>query len=99
MPEAGPAAGLVQAFSLAGRAAIVTGASRGLAIARALGAAGASVALNGRCPKTLRGVCRTLAAQGIAAQPLPFDVADGEAGAAASACQGMAPARRQGAIG
>ena len=96
MPEAGPAAGLVQAFSLAGRAAIVTGASRGLglAIARALGAARASVALNGRCPKTLRGACRTLAAQ-----PLPFDVADGEAGAAASACQGTAPARRQEAIG
>ena len=87
MPEVGPATALAQAFSLAGRAAIVTGASRGLglAIARALGAAGASVALNGRCPKTLRGACRTLAAQGIAAQPLPFDVADVAAGAAAIA--------------
>ena len=82
MPEAAAKADPAQAFSLAGRTAVVTGASRGLghAIARALGAAGAVVALNGRHERTLERACRALAAEGIEAVPLPFDVADGKAG-------------------
>lgn len=82
MPEAAAKAGPAPAFSLAGRTAVVTGASRGLghAIARALGAAGAVVALNGRHERTLERACRALAAEGIEAAPLPFDVADGRAG-------------------
>ena len=59
-------------FDLAGRRALVTGASRGigLAIARALGRRGASVALTGRKPETLQAAAEQLRAEGIDALPV-----------------------------
>ena len=60
-------------FSLKGRVALVTGASRGLglAMARALVENGATVIVNGRDIDTL-----SAAAESIGAEPLPFDVTD-----------------------
>jgi gluconate 5-dehydrogenase len=68
-------------FSLAGRVALVTGASRGLgvAIAEALASRGALVVLNGRDPETLRAV----AAKIPKAETAAFDVCDAKAGPAA----------------
>jgi gluconate 5-dehydrogenase len=68
-------------FSLEGRVALVTGASRGLgvAIAEALASRGAIVVLNGRDPETLRAVAAKIPKAEIAA----FDVCDSKAGPAA----------------
>ena len=65
-------------FSLEGRVALVTGASRGLgvAIAEALASRGALVVLNGRDPETLRAVAAKIPNAEFAA----FDVCDGKAG-------------------
>jgi len=65
-------------FSLEGRVALVTGASRGLgvAIAEALASRGAIVVLNGRDPESLRAV----AAKITKAEYAAFDVCDGRAG-------------------
>ena len=65
-------------FSLAGRRALVTGAGRGLglAIARALAEAGAAVALNGRDADRVEAAAKALLAEGLAAEPAPFDVTD-----------------------
>ena len=70
-------------FSLEGRVALVTGASRGLgvAIAEALASRGALVVLNGRDPETLRAV----AAKIPKAESAAFDVCDAKAGPAAIA--------------
>lgn len=64
------------AFSLDGRVALVTGASRGLgwAIARALARAGAEVALNGRDPGTLEKRAAEISSEGGKATTAPFDV-------------------------
>ena len=76
-------------FSLHGRVAMVTGASRGLGLAMACGLAahGAQVWLNGRDEQGLQAaVAQTQAAAGAsggAARALPFDVTD-EAGASAA---------------
>src|SRR5260221_3359865 len=72
-------------FSLAGKIALVTGASRGLgwAIAQALAGAGAELLLNGRHPATLEARAAALRADGAKAGILPFDVADGAAVSAA----------------
>ncbi|MGQ0662871.1 MAG: SDR family oxidoreductase [Pseudomonadota bacterium] len=74
-------------FSLAGRTALVTGASRGLglAIARALGAHGARVVLNARDAKLLEARATVLRDKGIAAEVAPFDVTDEAAATAALA--------------
>ena len=64
-------------FDLSGRTALVTGSTRGigLALARALAAAGARVAINGRTAETAAAV-----AAGIeGAVAAPFDVTDEEA--------------------
>ncbi len=65
-------------FSLAGRVALVTGASRGLglAIAEALAGAGAHIVVNGRDAAGVEKAVRSIVARGGSASALPFDVAD-----------------------
>src|SRR5262249_9191670 len=72
-------------FSIDGRVALVTGASRGLglAMAEALAESGATVALNGRHAETLQAASRKMHDRGLKAEPLPFDVTNQEAAAAA----------------
>jgi len=67
---------------LAGKTALVTGASRGigLAIAEAYAAEGASLVVNGRDRATLERVAADLAARhGVAVRPGPCDVTDRDA--------------------
>jgi 3-oxoacyl-[acyl-carrier protein] reductase len=66
--------------SLAGRVALVTGASQGIgrACALALAAAGASVALAARNAEKLAEVAAEIAAAGGIAQPFALDMADEE---------------------
>jgi short-subunit dehydrogenase len=66
--------------SLAGRTALVTGASRGLGvlIARALAAEGAHVALAARTAEPLEALARELAAAGARAVAIPTDVSTAE---------------------
>lgn len=68
-------------FSLEGRIALVTGASRGLGweIAAAFARAGALVLVNGRDPDHAGQRAQELTDQGLLASPLPFDVGDTEA--------------------
>ncbi|MBK1864821.1 SDR family oxidoreductase [Taklimakanibacter albus] len=65
-------------FALNGKTALVTGAGRGLglAIAKALAQAGASVLLNGRTEAPLAEAARQITADGGAASVLAFDVTD-----------------------
>ncbi|WP_294291754.1 SDR family oxidoreductase [uncultured Sphingomonas sp.] len=65
-------------FNLAGRRALVTGASRGigLSLATALGRAGASVILNGRSTEALDAAVAALRDLGIEADGRCFDVTD-----------------------
>lgn len=78
-------------FSLVGKVALVTGASRGLgwAIAQSFATAGATVLLNGRNEATLRSRRDELRAAGFSAEVAPFDVTDHVAAASciASAAQ------------
>ena len=78
----GPPAGFAAALSLAGRVALVTGASRGIgrAIARTLAARGAVVAVNySQREDAARELCEQIASEGGKAIALGFDVADGPA--------------------
>ena len=63
-------------FDLSGRRALVTGSSRGLglAIARALGEAGAPLILNARDSVALGAAAADLAAEGLAVSAVAFDV-------------------------
>ena len=72
-------------FSLDGKVALVTGASRGLglAMARSLGRAGAHVVLNGRHAETLGQRVGELEAAGLSASQAAFDVVDEAAAKAA----------------
>ena len=65
-------------FSLTGRTALITGASRGLgfAMARALGEAGATVVLNSRNQADLDKAAAKLKSEGIKAETAAFDVVD-----------------------
>lgn len=69
---------LAQSFGLQGRTALVTGSARGigLAIATALGHAGARVLINDLHPQAAEDAVHTLQTQGIAARASCFDVAD-----------------------
>ncbi len=68
-------------FDLSGRTALVTGASRGIGRALALGlaAAGADVALSARDEAALAEVAKEIAALGRRALVLPADVTDAQA--------------------
>jgi gluconate 5-dehydrogenase len=68
-------------FDLTGRLALVTGSSKGigLAVARGLAEAGASVVLNGRDPDALEAARADLAARGHTVHAVPFDVTDAAA--------------------
>jgi gluconate 5-dehydrogenase len=74
-------------FDLTGRIALVTGSGQGigLALARGLAAAGATVILNGRDEAKLAAAAETLRSEGAAVATAPFDVTDGVAIAAAVA--------------
>jgi gluconate 5-dehydrogenase len=68
----------VKLFDLSGKVALVTGASQGLglAIARGLAGAGASVVLNGRDAAKLERVAETFRSAGLSAVTAAFDVTD-----------------------
>jgi len=71
-------------FSLSGKVALVTGASRGLgwAMAQSLGKAGAAVVINGRDDATLKSRVEELARAGLKGETAAFDVTDEKACAA-----------------
>ena len=71
-------------FSLSGKVALVTGASRGLgwAMAQSLAKAGATVLINGRDAGTLAPRADELAKAGLKGEAAPFDVTDEKACAA-----------------
>ncbi|MEO8164299.1 MAG: glucose 1-dehydrogenase [Betaproteobacteria bacterium] len=71
-------------FNLAGKVALVSGASRGLgwAMAQALATAGAQVILNARDASILKQRVDELAAKGLKGEAAAFDVTDHAAGAA-----------------
>ncbi len=71
-------------FSLSGKVALVTGASRGLgwAMAKSLAQAGATVLINGRDAATLTPRADELAKAGLRGEAAPFDVTDEKACAA-----------------
>ncbi len=78
---------MMELFSLTGRVALVTGASRGLgrAMAAALAGAGAKVVLAGRDVEALAEAVASIHTTGGRAASIAFDVADTAAGAAAVA--------------
>lgn len=71
----------ISPFDLSGRVALVTGSSRGigLALARALGGAGAELILNGRDPGALAATADVLREEGLAVHCEAFDVCDPDA--------------------
>ncbi len=82
-------------FDLSGRVALVTGSARGLGfeIARGFAKAGATVFLNGTSAERLAGAVERLAAEGLGATPLCFDVSDEAAAAEAVARIALATGR------
>jgi gluconate 5-dehydrogenase len=74
-------------FGLHGKRALITGSSQGigLALAQGLGAAGASIVLNGRDIRKLENAAAALEAQGIAVETAAFDVTDEDVTSAAIA--------------
>ena len=76
---------MTKSFGLQGRRALVTGSGQGigLAIARALAEAGATVVLNGRRADRLEAAATTLREAGHAIETRSFDVTDADAATAA----------------
>ncbi|HMN84663.1 MAG TPA: SDR family NAD(P)-dependent oxidoreductase, partial [Bauldia sp.] len=76
--------GVRRLFDLGGRAALVTGASRGIGreIALALASAGADVAVTARSAGDVAATAADIAALGVKAVPLALDVRDAAACAA-----------------
>jgi gluconate 5-dehydrogenase len=72
-------------FDLTGRRALITGSSQGigLALAGALGGAGATIVLNGRDPAKLAVAASVLCDAGVTAETAVFDVTDAAAVGAA----------------
>lgn len=72
---------ILQQFDLTGRLALVTGSSGGigLALARGLGSAGATVVLNGRNRGKLEQAAAVLRDEGLKVQSRAFDVTSSEA--------------------
>ncbi len=68
-------------FDLSGRVALITGSSRGigLALARALGEAGATVVLNARSAGALDDAAALLRGDGLTVEVQAADITDGEA--------------------
>jgi gluconate 5-dehydrogenase len=72
---------VLDSFQLKGRRALVTGSSAGigLALARALGQAGAHLVLNGRSADKLQAAAAQLRSEGLSASISAFDVTDAAA--------------------
>ena len=72
---------VLDSFRLNGRRALITGSSSGigLALARALGQAGASLILNGRNEGKLQAAAQLLRAEGLSVSTAAFDVTDAQA--------------------
>jgi gluconate 5-dehydrogenase len=72
---------VLDTFRLNGRRALITGSSSGigLALARALGQAGAALVLNGRNADKLLAAAQLLRGEGLAVSTAAFDVTDVEA--------------------
>lgn len=72
---------ILQKFDLGGRIALVTGSSAGigLALAQALGEAGATVVLNGRNADKLKAAAAALGERGLKVHMRAFDVTSSEA--------------------
>ena len=72
---------IVEQFSLAGRTALVTGSSAGigLALARGMAQAGATIVLNARNEAKLEQAAAALRAEGANVHTVVFDVTDGKA--------------------
>ncbi len=79
---------MTKIFSLDGKVALVTGASRGLgrAMALALAGCGAHVVVNGRNQAGIAATCAAIAAAGGQATPMVFDTTDITAADAAIDC-------------
>ena len=69
---------MIDAFSLRGKLALITGSSAGigLALARGLGQAGATLVLNGRDAQRLAAAQQLLAAEGLVVHGRVFDVCE-----------------------
>ena len=78
LPAPGTGGVMNDAFSLRGKLALITGSSAGigLALARGLGQAGATVVLNGRDPQRLAAARQQLAAEGLVVHERSFDVCE-----------------------
>ncbi len=72
---------VLEKFRLNGRRALITGSSGGvgLALARALGQAGATLILNGRHTGKLQAAAQALRAEGLSVSTAAFDVTDADA--------------------